>query len=154
MMYQVQSSTPALSSTTPFHCLVGGGFSCYNSGMENIEQVRLLIPDLVKLDDPRDLSAAPEYLFTDDQLQGYLDIEKDNVKRAAARAILAIATTEALILKVITTDDKATDGAKLGAELRAQAKQLRDEAIEDERLVDTTFVYVPFNGIPVDHAWR
>lgn len=119
----------------------------------DVGKVRLLIPDVEELEDPRDLSADPSYIFTDDQIAGYLAIESGNLKRAAARAILALATTEALILKVLTTDDKATDGAKLGAELRAQAKQLRDEANDDEKN-DTTFTYVPFNYEPWDPAWH
>jgi len=44
-----------------------------------------------------------------------------------------LATSEALINKVITTYDLKTDGAKLGAEIREQAKLLREEAIEDEQ---------------------
>lgn len=119
----------------------------------DVGKLRLLIPDMVLLDDPRDFSADPAYLFEDEQLEGYLSIETGNLKRAAARAIMAIATTEALILKVLTTDDKATDGAKLAAELRQHAKMLRDEANQEEADL-TDFVYVPFNDIPVDFAWR
>lgn len=119
----------------------------------DIGKVRLLIPDVEELEDPRDLSAAPTFIFTDEQLAAYLSIEGGNLKYAASRALLAIATTEALILKVITTDDKATDGAKLAAELRAQAKQLRNEGeIDDQNSME--FTYIPFNEIPVDPAWR
>lgn len=119
----------------------------------DVGKVRLLIPDVELLDDPRDLSAPPEYIFTDDQIEAYLAIEGGNIKCAAARAIMAIATTETLILKVITTDDKATDGAKVGAELRAQAKALRDEATQEDQ-ADGAFTYIPFNGVPVDFSWR
>lgn len=118
-----------------------------------VNQVRLLIPDLEKLEDPRDLRKPPEYIFTDAQLTGYLAIEGGNVKRAASRALMALATTEALILKVITTDDKQTDGAKLGAELRAQAKRLWDEAEADEAN-NTTFQFIGFRPVPEDWAWR
>ena len=119
----------------------------------DIGKMRLLIPDTTLLDDPRDFSKDPEYLFTDEQLAGYLSIENGSIKRAASRAIMAIATTEALILKVLATDDKTTDGAKLAAELRQHAKMLRDEA-EQEDIDSSEFTYVPFNGIPVDFAWR
>ena len=44
-----------------------------------------------------------------------------------------LASSETLINKVISTYDLKTDGAKLGAELRAQAEALRQEAIEDEQ---------------------
>lgn len=97
-----------------------------------VGQVRLLIPDTEQLDDPRDLSADPEYIFSDAQIQAFIALYANNVKRAAAAAKLALATSEALISKVIKTYDFSTDGAKLGAELRAQAKQLQDEAREDD----------------------
>lgn len=118
-----------------------------------VGQTRLLIPDVEELYDPRQLNKAPEYIFTDAQINAFLSIEGGNVKKAAAAAKLAIATTEALILKVLTTDDKATDGAKLGAELRQQAKQLRAEAEQDEA-DDTTFMYIGFDPRPRDWAWH
>ena len=57
-----------------------------------------------------------------------------------------LATSETLISKVIRTDDLQTDGAKLGAELRAQAKELQDQA-EKEELYDSyeEFEIVDFN---------
>jgi hypothetical protein len=97
-----------------------------------IGQVRLLIPDTEQLEDPKDLTAPDQYIFSDAQLQAFIVLYNNNVKRAAAAAKLALATSEALISKVIKTYDFATDGAKLGAELRAQAKQLQDEAREDD----------------------
>lgn len=97
-----------------------------------IGQVRLLIPDTEQLDDPKDPTATPEYIFSDAQIQAFIALYSNNVKRAAAAAKLALATSEALISKVIKTYDFSTDGAKLGAELRAQAKQLQDEAREDD----------------------
>lgn len=97
-----------------------------------VGQVRLLIPDTEQLEDPKDLTADPEYIFNDAQIQAFIALYNNNVKRAAAAAKLALATSEALISKVIKTYDFATDGAKLGAELRAQAKQLQDEAREDD----------------------
>lgn len=106
-------------------------------------QVRLLIPDVEQLDDPRDPEATPSYIFNDAQIQAFLVLYSDNVKRAAAQAKLVLATSEALINKVIKTYDFTTDGAKLGAELRAQAKMLQDEAAQDD-MVDSfdTFMVV------------
>jgi uncharacterized protein YpbB len=98
-----------------------------------IGQVRLLIPDVEQLDNPADVSAAAEYLFNDSQIQAFVTMYASSIKRAAAQAKLVLATSEALINKVISTYDLKTDGAKLGAELREQAKQLREEAIEDEQ---------------------
>jgi hypothetical protein len=97
-----------------------------------IGQVRLLIPDTEQLENPKDLTAASSYIFNDAQIQAFITLYNNNIKRAAAAAKLALATSEALISKVIKTYDFSTDGAKLGAELRAQAKQLQDEAREDD----------------------
>ena len=97
-----------------------------------IGQVRLLIPDTEQLDNLNDSSTTAEYLFSDAQIQALLSLYSDNVKRAAAQAKMILATSEALINKVIRTTDYTTDGAKLGAELRAQAKALQDEADRDD----------------------
>lgn len=97
-----------------------------------IGQVRLLIPDVEQLDNLANPSAADAYIFNDSQIQAFLSMNKDNVKRAAAQAKLALATSEALINKVIKSYDFSTDGAKLGAELRAQADQLQKDADRDE----------------------
>jgi len=109
-----------------------------------IGQVRLLIPDVEQLDNLDNSSTAVEYLFSDAQIQALLSLYSDNVKRAAAQAKLILATSEALINKVIRTTDYTTDGAKLGAELRAQAKALQDEAANDD-LADSyeTFIVAP-----------
>jgi hypothetical protein len=97
-----------------------------------IGQIRLLIPDTEQLENLADPSASAAYVFSDAQIQAFATLYANNVKRAAAQAKLVLATSEALISKVIKTDDLQTDGAKLGAELRAQAKQLQQEADKDE----------------------
>jgi hypothetical protein len=109
-------------------------------------QVRLLIPDTEQLENPSDPTADAEYIFDDHQIQAFLALYLNNVKRAAAQAKLVLATSETLISKVIRTDDLQTDGAKLGQELRAQAKDLRDQANEEE-LYDAyeEFEIVDFN---------
>jgi hypothetical protein len=101
-----------------------------------IGQIRLLIPDVEQLDNLADPAQDAAYIFSDAQLQAFATLYSDNVKRAAAQAKLVLATSEALINKVIRTYDFTTDGAKLGAELRAQAKQLQEEADKDD-LVDS-----------------
>lgn len=97
-----------------------------------IGQIRLLIPDVEQLDDLSNSSASAEYLFNDSQIQAFATLYSNNVKRAAAQAKLVLATSEALISKVIRTDDLQTDGAKLGAELRAQAVELNKQADQDD----------------------
>ncbi len=89
----------------------------------DIEVIRALIPDL---------QAAPEQLFTDAQLQVYLDIDANPV-RAAALAIEAVATNEALLLKNLTISGAGTlrtDGARVSDALLARARQLRATADE------------------------
>lgn len=99
-----------------------------------IGQVRLLIPDVEQLDNLADPSASAEYIFNDAQVQAFLAMNRDNVKRSAAQAKLTLATSEALINKVIKSYDFSTDGAKLGAELRAQAEQLQKDADRDDMI--------------------
>jgi hypothetical protein len=86
-----------------------------------VGQVRLLIADVEE----------GNFLLADDQITGYLAIESGRVKRAAARSLEAIATSEVLRSKRIRTLDLQTDGPAVAAELRAQAKQLRDEDDQD-----------------------
>jgi hypothetical protein len=119
-----------------------------------IGQARLLIPDTEQLDNPANAEASAEYLFNDSQIQAFLSLYSNNVKRAAAQAKLVLATSESLINKVIRTADYTTDGAKLGAELRAQAKQLQDEADKDDLAdsYDDSFIVVP-QTVKWDNSW-
>lgn len=94
-----------------------------NSGLPR-DTVRLLIADT-------DTSAP---VFTDVQVEQFLALEGDSVFLGAALALETIAVNEALVLKVIQTLDLKTDGAKLAAELRARAKDLRGRVAAD--LVD------------------
>lgn len=119
-----------------------------------IGQIRLLIPDVEQLDNLADPAADASYIFNDDQIQAFASLYSNNVKRAAAQAKLVLATSEALINKVIRTSDYTTDGAKLGAELRAQAKQLVEEADKDDLAdsYDSSFIIVPQNT-KWDNSW-
>jgi len=114
-----------------------------------IGQVRLLVPDVEQLASAVDPTASPAYLFSDPQIQALLSLYSSNIKRAAAQAKLVLATSEALINKVIKTDDLSTDGAKLAAELRAQAAFLMSEADKD----DTEDSYDSFTIVGNSEAW-
>jgi hypothetical protein len=100
-------------------------------------QVRLLISDVNE----------GNFLIADDQIDGYLAIESGRVKRAAARALDAIATSEVLISKKIRTLDLQTDGPAVAAELRALAKQLRDEDDQDGDEGPWAVDVVPFDPL-------
>lgn len=81
----------------------------------DLGRVRLLISDI---DDQNPI-------FTDLEIETFLALEGEDVRLAAAQALDTIARNEALVLKVIRTQDLQTDGAKLSAELREHAKSLR-----------------------------
>lgn len=112
-----------------------------------VGQVRLLIPDTEQIGD------TPAYLFSDPQIQAFLALYGNNVKRAAAQAKLVLATSEALINKVIKTYDFQTDGAKLGAELRAQAAELRAEADRDELDDSSDTFLIAGMDVKWDNRW-
>lgn len=97
-----------------------------------VGQVRVLIPDLRKLEDLRDLRNEPRYLFADEEIEALLAVNSGNVKLAAADACDAIGMDKALQLLVLKTDDKQTDGAKLLSAIVGRARQLRAQAKEDE----------------------
>jgi hypothetical protein len=118
-----------------------------------IGQVRLLIPDVEQLDNLADPTASAEYLFNDSQIQAFLALYSNNVKRAAAQAKLVLATSEALINKVIRTADYTTDGAKLGAELRAQAQLLMSEADKDDAEDSYDSFSIVGNAKAWDNSW-
>lgn len=118
-----------------------------------IGQVRLLIPDTEQLDNLADPTADAEYVFDDHQIQAFATLYSNNVKRAAAQAKLVLATSETLINKVIKTYDLSTDGAKLGAELREQAKFLFAEADKDDQYDAYDSFQVVGNTEGWDNSW-
>ena len=91
---------------------------------EDVDYVRLLIADQ---------SFPP--LLEDYQL-GLLIDQGGSTLHGAADALDAIATSEVLIAKKITTQDLATDGPAVAAELRKQATALRARA--DKALAKVT----------------
>lgn len=84
-------------------------------------QVRLLITDV---------DEAVPYLL-DVHINGFLAIEGDNVKRAAAQALDFMASNEALVQKRITMLDLSTDGPAVAKALREHAALLRSQAQQD-----------------------
>ncbi|WP_433329969.1 hypothetical protein [Spirillospora sp. CA-294931] len=96
----------------------------------DVGKVRVLIPD-------RD---RDRMILSDEELQAFIDLARGTgtprIKRAAALALDAIASSEALVSKKLRDKDLATDGPAVAAELRARAATLRDEADEDDDLAD------------------
>lgn len=98
--------------------------------------VRLLI---------NDTSTTPaDQMFTDAEITAVLAADS-SPKRAAATLLMAMAANEAMLSKVIRTQDLQTDGAKLAAELRAQAQALREQATEDENNLGAPLTLVDFD---------
>jgi hypothetical protein len=118
-----------------------------------VGQVRLLIPDVEQLGDLANPTATAAYIFSDPQVQAFLSLYSNNVKRAAAQAKLVLSTSEALINKVIKTDDLATDGAKLAQELRAQAQMLMAEADKDDTEDSYDTITIVGNSKAWDNSW-
>lgn len=80
---------------------------------EKLEYLRLLITDVEQND-------TGNYIFTDDQLETYLN-NTGNVYFAAAFALRTIAANEVLLSKYIRTDDLTVDGPSVSKELRLLA---------------------------------
>lgn len=109
-----------------------------------VGRVRKYIPDLILLPDEDDTSAAPGFIFTDDEIQSFIDDEtQDNVlpvtafrlHRAAAWAMIALANSENLILKKIMTQDQQTDGPSVAKQLIAAASAMFSRADKEEASV-------------------
>jgi hypothetical protein len=88
----------------------------------DIGKVRLLIPDT-------DENAL---IFSDQQLQAFVDIGHGNVKMGAAHALSVVATDRAMLTQVVKTDDYSVgDPAQLVKQLLARAEKLRAEGQEE-----------------------
>lgn len=99
----------------------------------DIEKMRVLIPDNEQIFDGN-------YLFTDAELTTYVEIAGGSILRAASYAVLAIANSEAMISKVIKTQDLSTNGAAVADALRLTAKQLADRADAEESKLDEFYL--------------
>lgn len=101
-----------------------------------VGQVRLLTADL-------DL-AAP--MLSDALYTGYLLLQGGNVNRAAADVLDAMATSEVLLGKKLRTQDLATDGPAVAAELRKQAATLRAKADAIDAVADAGYFEIIPSG--------
>jgi hypothetical protein len=84
--------------------------------------VRLLLSD----------TQADEPILQDEEIQAFLALENGDIKLSAAQALDAIATNEALTLKVLRVLDLQTNGAAMAQTLRAHAKDLRYQVLQDQ----------------------
>lgn len=100
----------------------------------DLGKVRGLIPD----------TDETALILPDEQILMLLTLE-GGIKKATAQALETIASNEALVGKVIKTQDLTTDGAKVAAELRARAAELRRQADEDDPQTGGGFDIVDFH---------
>jgi hypothetical protein len=115
-----------------------------------VGQLRALISQTKQYADPQNPTAQPAYLIPDAQLQAYIAVNDGGLFGAAADALLALATNEALISKKIRTEDLQTDGPAVAGELRRMAetyRQRHNNDIEAAELVDS-FEIVNYTPIP------
>ena len=106
--------------------------------------VRLLIAD----------TSAANRIFSLSQIAQFLRLNGDNVRRAAAQALDVMASSEAMVSKVIKTQDLSTDGAKVAEALRKQAAELRRQADAGEETdAESGFEIVEFEPDPCRTPW-
>lgn len=110
----------------------------------NINRVRALIPDVELVKNPNRPDLPAEFMLSDEHITSLLEIGRGSVIRAAAFACDAIAMSEAIIAKVITTEDLATDGAKLMNAMRTKATAFYAMADRTDIDEEDSISFVPF----------
>lgn len=96
-------------------------------------RVRLLISDIGGED-------GESFLFTDSEIDTFLEMRGGSVFKAAATALRAIASNEALVSKRIEFLQLKTDGPAVAKELREQAAELETTADDDAEWDSATLV--------------
>lgn len=107
-------------------------------------KVRLLINDVS--------ATVALQIFQDAEIDAFLELEDNNIRRAAAMGLMTIAGNEVMVLKVIELMDLKTDGAATGRELRMQAEALRKQANEAEEREGGGFDVI--EQVFDDFSWR
>jgi len=113
---------------------------------EQIRIIRALIPDTEAIFGDGD----DETLFTDTEIGDYFTAGGSNILRAAALACLAIGTSEAIISKVIRTQDLQTNGPAVAAAMAKKAELLFDRADAEDRATDRGY----FDIVDYGEGWK
>lgn len=120
-----------------------------------IGDIRALIPDIERVQNPNFPENEPEFMFSDGHLGALLRIAGGNVLMATALACETLGTSEALILKVITTEDLATNGAALMGRYLERARQMRQTAANSEKDDEWGDIqFIPFYVEPAHYEAR
>lgn len=131
----------------------------------DVGRVRKYIPDVRQLPDPKDPAGPVSYMFSDEELQSFVDDQTEfglfetrswHIRRAAADAMIAIANDENLILKKIVTEDLETDGPAVATAMirAATLAYSRADAEEGNSTVEEIFLSVPYVHSPPRYDWR
>ncbi len=89
-------------------------------------QVRLLIPD----------RKEGKQLFSDVEIECFLSLEGNVVKRTAALALETMATDVAMTLKYIETNSLKVDGSKPAQVCLSRAKMLREQSAPEPEVTN------------------
>lgn len=130
-----------------------------------VGRVRKYIPDVIELPDPRDPAGPVSYIFSDAEIQSFIDDETQDgafeltaihVRRSAAYAMIALANNENLILKKLVTEDLETDGPAVADKLIKAAQELlrRAQDMEDATVYAEIFLEVPYTHDPPRYDWN
>jgi hypothetical protein len=107
----------------------------------DVAKVRLLISDIDDTDQ----------IFNDQAISAFLSMALDgNVKRAAAQALLVMATNEVMVQKQIKLLDLSTSGPAQATALLALGKRYRDEADAEE--IDGAFDWAEQINTPAQYG--
>lgn len=131
----------------------------------DVGRVRKYIPDVKQLPEPEDPYSEPSYIFSDEELQSFVDDQTEfglietrswHIRRAAADAMIALANDENLILKKIVSEDLETDGPAVATALIKAATLAYGRADADQFGADNEeiFISVPYTHDPPRYDWR
>ena len=95
-----------------------------------VELVRTLIPDTDAVFGENE----DEYLFPDADIERFIEVANGSVTRAAGLAMIAIGNSEALINKVIKTQDLMTNGAALATAFQKSGELLLKRADKEDEV--------------------
>lgn len=130
-----------------------------------VGRIRKYIPDVTLLEDPQDPVAEPSFIFSDEEIQSFVDDETNDgareltsirARRAAAYAMIALANDVNLVLKKLVTEDLETDGPAVADKLIKAANELLRRAREDEidASAEEIFLAVDYVHTPPRYDWR
>lgn len=124
---------------------------------------RALLGDTDAIDLVPPVAGQGEYVwFSDDDISAVLGIYGDNPKRTAARLLLTVAGSQALLLKKWSADDLSVDGPAIADQLRRIAAQLQEEADAGDLSLDIFEISYPGRqqgilwpeGLPIPYGAR